>query len=89
MTAEISKEKLQLIEWILKQEKLAALKPLSEIIAAMERDTADSNRVVGYRSRGVRVTHKELVQSLALASNNLEEKTLLSLENIEVQSDKW
>ena len=89
MSADISKEKLQLIEWILKQEKMTALKPLTEIILALERDTADTNKIVGYRSRGVRVTYKELVQSLVVAINNLEDETLVGLEAIELQSDKW
>ncbi|MFN0031557.1 MAG: hypothetical protein ACKVOR_05305 [Flavobacteriales bacterium] len=89
MAADIHREKLQLIEWILKQEKMAMLKPLHDAIAAMDRDTDDAGRVVGYRARGLRVTRKQLVDSIRMALDELDEVPLITLESLEQDSDKW
>ncbi len=89
MASEIQKDKLQIIEWIVSQDKLSALKPLKDAIAAMEKDKEDTNEIVGYLSHGVRVTRKQLVQTLLDSVNNLDEKSLIKLEEIEQQSDKW
>lgn len=89
MPADLSKEKLQLIEWILKQDQTASLKPLKEAITAMEQDVADTNRIVGQRSRGLRVTRKQLVERLIEAIRTLDEMPLVSLETLEQDSDKW
>ena len=89
MAADIYREKLQLIEWIVKQEKMASLKLLSEIMAGMDRAAEDEGRVVGYRARGLRVTRSQLVDVLHKALADLDKSKLVSLETLEQESDKW
>jgi hypothetical protein len=68
---------------------LTALKPLKDAIAAMEKDKEDTNEIVGYLSHGVRVTRKQLVQTLLDSVNSLNDDTLIKLDDLEQQSDKW
>ena len=89
MASDITKEKLALIEWIVRQDKPAALKPLLDALAQVDKDTEDINRIVGYRSRGVRVTRKQLVDSLIEGIKALESEKLISLDQIEQESDQW
>jgi hypothetical protein len=89
MATDLNKEKLALIEWIVRQEKPAALKPLLDALAQVDKETEDINRIVGYRSRGVRVTRKQLVDSLIEGIRNLDSEKLISLDQIEQESDQW
>jgi hypothetical protein len=89
MATDLSKEKLQLIEWILKQEKASCLKSISELIVKIENQSADSSKIVGYRSKGLRVTKAELIKSINESLGQIQENKLVDLEKVEHDSDQW
>lgn len=89
MATDINKEKLALIEWIIKQDKYASLKPVLDAIAQVDKETENINRIVGYRSRGVRVTRKQLIDSLMEGIKALDKEELISLDRLEQESDQW
>ncbi len=89
MAIDLSKEKLQLIEWILKQEKPSTLKSISDLIAKLENQSADSSKIVGYRSKGLRVTKAELIKSISESLAQIEENKIVDIESIERDSDQW
>jgi hypothetical protein len=89
MASDLSKEKLQLIEWILKQEKASCLKSISDLIVRLENQSADSSKIVGYRSKGLRVTKAELIKSISESLAQIEENKLVDLDAVERDSDQW
>jgi hypothetical protein len=89
MATDLSKEKLQLIEWILKQEKASCLKSISDLIVRLENQSADSSKIVGYRSKGLRVTKAELIKSISESLTQIEENKLVDLDTVERNSDQW
>ena len=60
-----------------------------DAIAQVDKETENINRIVGYRSRGVRVTRKQLIDSLMEGIKALDKEELISLDRLEQESDQW
>lgn len=84
-----AKEKLLIIDWVLRQEKSQNLKAMSEMIAQIDRDSADSVKVIGYRAKGLSVTFSQLVSSIKDSIQEIEENKVISLDDLEHESDQW
>jgi len=85
----IPKEKLRLIEWIVKESNE---ENLAEVAAFVERLSQDSNlaaKVMGYRRRGVPVTWQQMKEGLQSAIDDCINGNCVSLDNLEKESDTW
>jgi len=86
---DLSKEKLLLIEWIIRQDKLQALKSVIDHVQRMDKESSDSAKVAGYRARGLRVTASELVESIRHSLLEIEKGHTITLDQLEQESDQW
>jgi hypothetical protein len=85
----IPKEKLRLIEWIVKETNE---ENLAEVSAFVERLSQDSNlaaKVMGYRRRGVPVTWQQLKETLQISIHDCVNGNCVSLDTLEKESDTW
>lgn len=85
----MEKDKLAIIEWVLKQEKASSLSPLLKLIQQTDEKVLDDNKLVGFRKPGRRMTKKELIESIRLSLNELASNDLISLDELEQESDQW
>jgi hypothetical protein len=84
-----AKEKIQIIDWVIKQENLQNLKAVSELILRMDKESVESVRIVGYRSKGIAVTMSQLIVSVKDALDEMARGEEITLENLEQDSDQW
>lgn len=84
-----AREKIQIIDWIIRQENANNLKAVSEFIQRMEKESAESVRIVGYRAKGVAVTLNQLIVSIQSSLDEIARGEEISLENLEQDSDQW
>jgi hypothetical protein len=89
MAADLSREKLLLIEWVVKQESAHPIKALSRMVHDIDKETSDSNRLAGYRSRGLRVSTGQLVESIRHSLEEIANGDSVSLDRLEQDSDQW
>ncbi len=86
---DINEEKLLLIEWILKQEKLSAIEKVKKVISDLDHEARDSSKIVGQTPKGSRVSKKMLVERLARSIQDFHSNGLISLDDLENQSEQW
>jgi len=86
---DIQKEKLAIIEWVVKQEKSSALSPILALIQKNDNQIIDDNKLVGYRKPGRRITKKELIESIKSSLDDLAKGDVHSLDQVEAESDQW
>lgn len=85
----IPKEKLRLIEWVIRETNE---ENLAEVTAFVERLSQDSNlaaKVMGYRRRGVPVTWLQMKEALSRAIDDCVAGNCVSLDTLEKESDTW
>ena len=85
----IPKEKLRLIEWIVKESNE---ENLAEVAAFVERLSQDSNlaaKIMGYRRRGVPVTWQQMKETLQASISSCVNGDCVSLDSLEKESDNW
>ncbi|MEZ4800119.1 MAG: hypothetical protein R2809_10160 [Flavobacteriales bacterium] len=70
---DINSDKIELIDWIIRQEDALPIKRMKVLIAEMESDNQDINKIVGQTIKGVRVTKQMLVLKIM---QSLKKKTL-------------
>lgn len=86
---DIQKEKLAIIEWVVKQEKSSALSPILALIQKNDNQILDDNKLVGYRKPGRRINKKELIESIKASLDDLMKGNIESLDQVEAESDQW
>jgi hypothetical protein len=86
---DFAKEKLQIIDWILKQENSQNLKAVADIIQRLEKESAESIRIIGYRAKGIPVTLNQLLASAKDSLDEIARGEAISLEKLEHDSDQW
>jgi|GEM_PF-1266914 hypothetical protein len=84
-----AKEKLSLIDWIVKQDKLQQLKAVATFIESLDKESTDSAKVVGYRHKGAKVTMAQLKERIAESVRLIEKNQVVSFESLEQDSDRW
>jgi hypothetical protein len=85
----MDRDKLTIIEWVLKQEKASALSPLLKLIQQTDEKVLDDNKLVGFRKPGRRITKKELIVSIRASLEELAANDLIALDELEQESDQW
>lgn len=86
---DIQKEKLAIIEWVVKQEKSSSLSPILALIQKNDNQILDDNKLVGYRKPGRRINKKELIESIKSSLDDLMKGDIESLDQVEAESDQW
>ena len=86
---DIQKEKLAIIEWVVKQEKSSSLSPILALIQKNDNQILDDNKLVGYRKPGRRINKKELIESIQASLEELMKGDIESLDQVEAESDQW
>ncbi|MBX7051877.1 MAG: hypothetical protein K1X54_07565 [Flavobacteriales bacterium] len=86
---DLAKDKVILIDWILKQEKAQNLKSLLQLTESIDNETANLSRNAGYRGKGIPVSMSQLRTNFAEAISQIERGEFKSLEDVEQESDKW
>lgn len=86
---DLNEEKLLLIDWIIKQDKLSSLEKVKKVISDHDNEARDSSKIVGQTPKGSRVSKKVLVERLARSIQELQSSELLSLDDLENQSEQW
>lgn len=86
---DIQKEKLAIIEWVVKQEKSSSLSPILALIQKNDNQILDDNKLVGYRKPGRRINKKELIESIKASLDDLIKGNIESLDQVEAESDQW
>ncbi len=87
--SDFAKEKLMLIEWIVRQDKIQNLKSVTTFIESMDKESSDSAKVAGYRHKGIKVTMAQLKESIAESVRQIESGEVIPFENLEQDSDRW
>lgn len=86
---DFAKEKLQIIDWVIRQEGSQNLKAVSDIIQRLEKESAESIRIIGYRAKGVPVTMNQLLASVKESLDEIARGEAITLEKLEHDSDQW
>jgi hypothetical protein len=84
-----AREKIQIIDWIIRQENAGNLKAISELIQRIEKDSAESVRIVGYKAKGGPVTMSQLILNVKDSLDEIARGESITLENLENDSDQW
>jgi hypothetical protein len=84
-----AREKIQIIDWIIRQENTSNLKAISELIQRIEKESAESVRIVGYKAKGVPVTMSQLILNVKDSLDEIARGESITLENLENDSDQW
>jgi hypothetical protein len=86
---DLAKDKIVLIDWILKQEKSHNLKAVLQLTENIDQEAANLARNAGYRGKGIPVSMSQLKANLLLAIAQVERGEAKSLDEVEQESDKW
>ncbi|MFN8863401.1 MAG: hypothetical protein ACK5W1_03735 [Flavobacteriales bacterium] len=86
---DLSGEKLQIIEWVTRQDKAGSLLKVLSLIGQLDNETVDGARIMGYRKGGAIVRGKELSDSLSEGLTDIQNGNLISLDQIESESEQW
>ena len=86
---DIQQEKLAIIEWVIRQEKTSDLQKISKIIHQLDKEISDKNKIVGYRSPGVRVSRSELIRSIESSLAEIKAEAIVGLDDVEHDSEQW
>jgi hypothetical protein len=89
MKQEVQEAKLELIEWVMRQEKAEQLSPLLEVIRNADHHARDKSKIVGYRAKGQQVTKEMLINSVELALVQIMDGEVIALTDIEKESEQW
>jgi len=89
MKQDLHQGKLELIEWIVRQEKVEHLQPLLDIIHNVDLKEQDKSKIVGYKVKGQRVTKEMLVLSIQQAMLQITDGDVIALSDIEKDSEQW
>ena len=87
--ADINKEKLVAIEWILKQDNPQHVKTISNLIQKIERDALEATKIAGYRPKALPVLTSQLKESILLSLKEIENQQYISIDRLEQESDQW
>lgn len=87
--SDLAKEKLVLIDWIIRNEKASQIKSLSDFVHKMDNDSKESLKIAGYRAKGIPVTFSQLHQYVMDSLEEIENGKFISLEQLEHDSDQW
>jgi hypothetical protein len=85
----IPKEKLRLIEWIVKESNEENLAEVSAFVERLSQDTNLAAKVMGYRRRGVPVTWQQMKDTLQVSIEECINGNAVSLDSLEKESDTW
>jgi glutaredoxin 2 len=83
------REKIDIIEWIVRQDDPAVLKKIIDTIEAWEAEMFSNAKVIGQKPNGTRVSRTELVQSFDEAIAQFRKGMVISLEDFESASETW
>ncbi|MFO0360997.1 MAG: hypothetical protein ACK500_04160 [Flavobacteriales bacterium] len=86
---DLSGEKLQIIEWVTRQDKAGSLLKVLSLIGQLDNETVDGARIMGYRKGGAIVRGKELSDSLSEGLEDMKNGNLISMDQIESESEQW
>lgn len=86
---DINSDKIELIDWIIKQEDPLPIKKLKALIAELDSDSQDISKIVGQTTKGVRVTKQMLVQKIMQSLKDIENNLVVDIEDLEKESEKW
>jgi hypothetical protein len=89
MKQEVQEAKLELIEWVMRQEKAEQLTPLLEVIRNADHHARDKSKIVGYRTKGQQVTKEMLISSVQLALAQIMDGEVIALTEVEKESEQW
>ena len=89
MKQDLNQGKLELIEWIVRQEKLEHLQPLLDVIRNVDLKEQDKSKIVGYKVKGQQVTKEMLVLSIQQALIQITDGEVIALSDIEKDSEQW
>jgi type II secretory pathway component PulC len=81
--------KLELIDWIVRQEKAEQLQPLLDVIRNADIKEQDKSKIVGYRVKGQRITKEMLVMSIQQSLDQIADGEVQALSEIEKESEQW
>jgi hypothetical protein len=88
-TTDHAREKIMIIDWILRQEKSQNIKLFADLIEKLDKESAQSVKVVGYRAKGISVTWSQLLERVKDSMEEIESGKSISLDALEQESDKW
>jgi hypothetical protein len=86
---DFAKEKLLIIDWVLRQDNSQNLKTLSDIINRLEKESAESVRIIGYRAKGIPITLNQLISAVKDSLDEIQRGEEISLDKLEHESDQW
>jgi hypothetical protein len=86
---DLAKEKIILIDWILKQEKTQNIKAVSQLIDKLDKEADHLSRTAGYRGKGIPVSMAQLQSNLKHALEQIQQGAFKTLDEVENESDKW
>ncbi|MFN8698648.1 MAG: hypothetical protein ACK5XQ_04915 [Flavobacteriales bacterium] len=86
---DLSGEKLQISEWVTRQDKAGNLLKVLSLIGQLDNETVDGARIMGYRKGGAIVRGKELSDSLSEGLEDMKNGNLISMDQIESESEQW
>ena len=85
----IPKEKLRLIEWIVKETNEENLAEVTAFVERLSQDSDLAAKIMGFRRRGVPVTWQQMKESLHDSIQVCLNGGAISLETLEKESDTW
>ena len=81
--------KLQLIRWIVEEEDAVRLNRLTDLVDDLTFEKESAQQVIGLRANGNEVTKAELLRVVRLSEEQQGRGEVLSLEELEKQSEIW
>jgi hypothetical protein len=89
MKQDIQKAKLELIEWIVRQEKMERLESLFNAMRSTDQHEQDKSKLVGYRVKGQPVTKEMLIAAIQQSLAQITDGECVALNDLEKESEQW
>ncbi|MEN9640069.1 MAG: hypothetical protein RLZZ262_1938 [Bacteroidota bacterium] len=89
MKQDLQQAKLELIEWIVRQDKSERLEPLLDAMNNVDRNEKDKSKLVGYRVKGQPVTKEMLIAAIQHSINQITDGDCVALNDLEKESEQW
>jgi hypothetical protein len=89
MKEDIQYAKLELIEWIVRQENIECLEPLFQAMRSADQHEQDKSKLVGYRVKGQPVTKEMLIAAIQQSLHQITDGECVALNDLEKESEQW
>jgi hypothetical protein len=81
--------KLAIISWVANEKDPQTLKRLHELVTDIEYERASDTKVIGFRMNGTKIYKSRFIQGIRQSEAGVENGELLSIDDLEKQSENW